>query len=183
MPAFTSLRLAVLPAALAFATAAVAQDDAPPEVDHLATLKGCRTVADPSARLACFDAAAAQMVAATDAGDLRFVDREDVRQTRRRLFGFSLPDLGIFGGDDDDDEDQEDELDMLESTITRVRHLSSNSFTFVIADHEAVWQVNEAPSRLIRPEPGDKVVFKKAALGSYFIRINGQIGVKGRRIQ
>jgi hypothetical protein len=35
----------------------------------------------------------------------------------------------------------------------------------------------------MRAKPGDKVEFKKAALGSYFIRINGAIGVKGRRIR
>ena len=29
---------------------------------------------------------------------------------------------------------------------------------------------------------GDAVVFKRAAMGSYFIRIDGQMGVKGKRI-
>ena len=28
-----------------------------------------------------------------------------------------------------------------------------------------------------------KVIFKQASLGFYFIRINGQMGVKGKRIQ
>ena len=54
-------------------------------------------VADNAERLACFDKAVGTIVAASDSDDLRIVDREEVRETRRKLFGFALPDLGIFG--------------------------------------------------------------------------------------
>ena len=43
--------------------------------------------------------------------------------------------------------------------------------------------MSNVPMRLRPPRVGDEVVFKKAALGSYFIRIAGQTGVKGRRIE
>jgi len=36
---------------------------------------------------------------------------------------------------------------------------------------------------LSAPRAGQKIVISKGALGSYFLRINGQIGVKGRRIK
>ncbi len=47
----------------------------------------------------------------------------------------------------------------------------------------SVWQIDSAPSRLRMPRPGDEIVLKKASLGSFFIRIAGQIGVKGKRVE
>ncbi|MGV2495453.1 hypothetical protein [Pelagerythrobacter aerophilus] len=130
-------------------------------------------------RLACYDAAVKDIVAASDQGELRVIDAEAVRKTRRGLFGFSLPDLGIFGGDDG----EKDELDRLETTVSSVRYLTPNSFVFRIAEGDALWQVSDAPRRLLRVESGDPVVIEKAALGSYFIRFDGQNGVKGRRVE
>lgn len=155
------------------------QDDSAVRTNHLEELKNCQEIVDSAARLACFDRAVATMVAATEQGELQLVDQDAVTKTRRRLFGFSLPDLGIFSGGDGED----DELEMLESTITKVRYSRSDAFVFQIEEGDAWWRIQNAPSRLRRVEPGDTVVFKKASLGSYFIRINGQIGVKGRRFQ
>ena len=53
-------------------------------------------------RLACFDRAAGSLLAARDSGEVRVVDREEVQETRRGLFGFTLPKLGIFGAGDDE---------------------------------------------------------------------------------
>ena len=144
--------------------------------DYLENLKTCQSIADDAARLACFDTAVGSMVAATETGDVQVVDREDVRQTRRSLFGFSLPDLGIFGADDED----EDEL--FTTTIERVRYTGRNSARITTVEG-AVWEMNNIP-RSRRPfEAGDTVEFKGAALGYYFLRIGGQMGVKGRRIE
>jgi hypothetical protein len=46
-----------------------------------------------------------------------------------------------------------------------------------------VWEINNAPARFRPIKAGDTVIFKEASLGFYFIRINGQMGVKGKRIQ
>lgn len=168
---------ALVAAGLVTATAAGAQDDAPPS-DPLAGLKACQGLADGAARLACFDRESAAMIAATEAGDLRLVDAEAMKSTKRRLFGFALPRIGLFGGGKGDEE-----MDMMESTVTSVNYQRSDAFTFRIAEGDATWQVSNAPMRLREVEVGDKVVFKKAAMGSYFIRIDGQTGIKGRRIQ
>lgn len=160
-------------------TASAAMADDRDQIDYIESLKGCQGITADDARLACLDAAVATIVSANDQGEVRILDSEDVKQTRRRLFGFSLPDLNLFGRDDH----EEDELDMLESTITSVRYMGGDSFIFRIADGNAKWEVNNAPSRLREVEVGDKVVFKKASLGSYFVRIDGQLGVKGHRVE
>jgi hypothetical protein len=160
---------------LALGTAAPAQA---PETDYIEQLKACRTIKDEDDRLACYDAKVGAMVSASEAGDVKIVDREDVRRTRRQLFGFTVPDLDILEGDEQDKESSE----MLETTITSARQLAGKVWRFTTAEG-AVWEINNAPARLAPIKPQDKVIFKKASLGFYFIRINGQMGVKGRRIQ
>jgi hypothetical protein len=166
--------------ALAWASAGSAEDtdgDSVPSSDYISQLKACRDIAANDQRLACFDTAVSAMVAATDSGEVSIVDREDVRETRRSLFGFTMPKGGIFGSSDDDED-----TSMLESTITDVRRLGGDTYVITIAEGSK-WQMSNVPMRLRTPRAGDAVVFKKAALGSYFIRIAGQTGVKGRRIE
>jgi hypothetical protein len=157
--------------------AAIAADDKDSATDHLASLRACKAQADPALRLACYDAASAEVIAAADGGQLKIVDQAEIRRTRRGLFGFSLPDLGLFGGGDDSPD-----MDMLETSISSVRYTNDDAFLFKTKEG-ATWQVLNAPSRLREVRSGDPVVFKKAAMGSYFIRIDGQMGVKGKRVE
>ncbi|GMN03272.1 hypothetical protein [Erythrobacter sp. MTPC3] len=175
----TGKTLAMLLAAGLAAGAANAQsaDDADKD-ETLDGLKACQLIADDAERLACFDLAVGTIVTAADTGDIRVVDREEARETRRSLFGFNLPDLGIFGGGDD--EEEKDEL--FETTITSARYLSSKTVRFTTAEG-AVWEMKNLPRRLRTIKSGDTAIFKEASLGTYFVRINGQLGVRGRRIQ
>jgi hypothetical protein len=158
---------------------ATAQDDtaAPPAARYLENLKQCQTIQPDAERLACYDQAVGRVVAASDEGEVRLIDREDVQKTRRRLFGFTLPDLNLFGGDDEGD------MEMLESTVKRVVSIRRDTIVFEI-EEGSIWQIDDAPPRVLRKlDSGTPVVFKKAALGSYFIRVDGQTGVKGKRIE
>ena len=164
---------------IAFATFAViaapvpasAQDDAP---DYLGSLAECRRIEEPTQRLACYDREVAAVVAASDEGEVRLVEREDVRETRRKLFGFAVPDK-LFGNDDE-------QLDTLETTITRVQPYGREGY-LITTDEGSVWRITNPPLRFARPKAGQSVEFKTAALGSFFVRVNGQLGVKGVRVQ
>ena len=59
----------------------------------------CRSETDPQARLQCFDRTSGALATAAQSGAVVVVDREEVRRTRRSLFGFSLPRLPFFRGD------------------------------------------------------------------------------------
>ena len=146
--------------------------------DYLGALKTCRAISDEAERLACYDAKVGAMVTASDAGDMRIVDRDDIRRTRRQLFGFTLPDLDLLKGDTTDTQTG----DLFETTITGARRLSAKEWRFT-TEEGAVWEITSAPQRLAPIKAGDTVVFKGASFGFYFIRINGQMGVKGKRIQ
>ncbi len=164
----------VLTATPAVAQAEVKIDDS----DQLEALRSCKDIAEDAARLACYDSAAGKLTEAVDSGEVQVVDKEDVKEARRGLFGFSLPKIKLFGSDGDDGE----QLEKLESTITSVSR-TRGGYVFQIKDGNATWQIKNAPMRLRTPKAGDTVVFKKASFNTYFIRIDGQIGVKGTRIR
>lgn len=181
----SGLRIFLGAAALTCAANGLAAQDpaTAPADDYLDRLKACRLLSDDAARLACFDRAVGEIVVANEAGDVRIIDREDVRQTRRELFGFTVPEVGILKDSNAADPDAEREAsETLETSITSVRYFSNKKFRITTAEG-AVWEISNAPPRLRTIEPGDKVVFKQASLGYYFVRINGQLGVKGKRVE
>lgn len=177
------IRLTAAAAAMAvLAGTPLAAQDTKSESSYIKSLRECQAKTDPAARLACYDSAVAAVVEATSEGELRVVDREEVRQTRRKLFGFSLPDFGIFSGKDDKDDSAEaEEFTSLQTTISGVR--SVNGKYVLVTAEGAQWQLDETPARLMRPKVGQPLEIKAGALGSYFLRINEQKGVKGRRVQ
>lgn len=166
--------------AIALSATANAQETRPDDT-YIEALRECQAKTDPEARLTCFDTTAATIVGASDKGELRIVDSGEVRETRRKLFGFTLPDFGIFGHKAKDGDIQEEEIDAITTTIARARS-TSEGYLLTTADG-AVWQIDNPPRRLMSPKVGQSLEIRNAALGSFFLRIDGQTGVKGRRIR
>jgi hypothetical protein len=174
--------LALVATPVLLASAPLAADDDKGESAYVAALRDCQGKTDPEERLACFDTAVASIVGASAQGDVRVVDRKEVRETRRKLFGFSLPNLGIFGGkSDQEDPKQAEEFTTLQTTIAAVK--GTDRAIIIVTAEGAEWQLSEVPARLLRPKVGQPVEIRAAALSSYFLRINGQKGVKGRRVR
>jgi len=161
----------------AFGACSAGAQTTAPAPDYMGDLKACRAITDDRERLACYDAKIGTIVTANEAGDVRIVDREDVRRTKRQLFGFSVPAVGVLANDDKDD----DKGELFSTSIVSARALPKGGWRFTTAEG-AIWEINNPPRRLAPIKAGDTVEFKKASLGYYFVRIAGQIGVKGRRI-
>jgi hypothetical protein len=168
----------LIAAAFAVASPAPAKDRkpaAPPPNPVLDALSACRTIQDSAARLACFDTASARLAEAVDRHDLVVMDRAEVRQTRRSLFGFSLPRIPLFRGENVEEQEE------ITTTITAATSLGMGKWQFRIEDG-AVWRTTEGTPGLVDPAAGQKVVIKRGALGNYFIRFNGQRGLRGLRV-
>jgi len=140
----------------------------------------CRAIVEDSARLRCFDAASAALAQAAEQRELVVVSREQVRESRRRLFGLALPRLPIFGGGDDRDEDQADEIDHIESTVASASQDGYGHWAVRLADG-SLWVQTDNNTLALRPRPGQPVVVQRAALGSYMMRVNRQPGIRVRR--
>ncbi len=160
--------------ALLMTTGVVAAETAIPPV--VSDVMKCRAESDDGKRLACYDKAAGVLATATDKGDIAVVTREEVRKTRRSLFGFTLPKLPFFSGDDSAKEEEPDEV---ETTVKSARQNRDGNYTVTVAD-DAVWRTTEPLRKM--PKPGDKVKIKKAAMGSYFFSVGGLRGVRAMRV-
>ena len=168
---------------LAAGPAGAAEPKLPQGSPIISGVTACQAVTDPQQRLACYDSAVSKLKAATDQRDVVVIDKEQLRKTRRSLFGFSLPDLpSIFGGgDDDDDEKDAPEFQTLESRIANVRSIMPGKWTMVLSDG-AVWQFSEI-DRNVEPERGNTILIKRGPLGNFMANIDGQRAVRVERIR
>lgn len=157
-----------LPATLLIASPLLAEDEAPPKA--YTDLLACREIAESTARLACFDKSSADLEKAREAKEVVLLDRADVRKTRRSLFGFSLPDLPFFDGDDSA---EEEELKEIQTTFETVRELGLGKWQFTIPDG-GTWQTTEALTTV--PREGQAIAIKKGIAGGYMLKIgNGPL--------
>ena len=144
------------------------------------SVQRCQQVRDNAARLACFDQAAAALVAATTPGDITVIDRNQVRQVRRSLFGFSIPRLPFFSGSRD--RDVAEEPKELTSTLASFRPMANGFFRFAVSEPASTWESTE-PSGVFEPKSGSQVKIMRGALGSYWAEIANQPAVKVRRVR
>jgi hypothetical protein len=168
----------IVVAALTATTGPAVAKEKPAPSPLVSAIDRCRQITDPMQRLACYDAAAGALVQATNSGTVAIVDQNEVRKVRHSLFGFSLPKVPFFSGDTTANEAQ----DKIDSTITKVTALNNGYYQLVIADNNAVWVTTDDSISFYPPKPGQKIEIVRGALGNYFLRINGQVGVRGKRV-
>lgn len=171
------MRTLLMVASLAVAAPASAQDTTEQSSVIADQLLNCRSITQAEARLACFDANAATFAAAREANQIVVLDREEVRQAKRSLFGFSLPRIRLFGGD----ESNEPEVREIESTLANVQSAGGNRWTLTLADNSR-WQTTDASSTFF-PRNGQDVKIEAGILGSYSAKIGSGRAVKVKRIQ
>jgi len=135
----------------------------------------CAADKDPAARLACYDRAAAALAAANSKGDVVVVDREDVRKTRRALFGFSAVHIPFFRGD----RSLEEVPAELATTIKAVKSDGYDKFYLTLADG-GTWKTTEAAR--FDPRPGDPIRIKHTMFGAFMIDGGRLAGVKVIRL-
>jgi hypothetical protein len=174
----THLLLAALLAAIP-AMALGQTDRARQRPELFEALVRCRAIAEDAARLRCFDTSAAALEQAAERRDVVVVDRAQVRESRRRLFGLALPRLPIFGGGDSGRED-EDEVTSLEGAVASATQNSLGQWLVRLQDGSSWTQVDNNILGL-RPRPGQPVVVNRGPLGSYMMRVNRQPGIRVRR--
>lgn len=158
-------------AIVALATPAAAQDGSA----VIDAVTSCTAIKEDQARLACFDRAAATLAGKRRDG-LVVLDRTEVREKRRSLFGLKLPDIKLFG----DDEAKDPPISEISSTVASVRPSGRDRFIVKLQDG-SVWRTTE-PAKF-DPERGDPVKVKRAALGSYRASFRNAFPVRVERVE
>jgi hypothetical protein len=173
------IRAAMLALPLCLVAApAFAQKEPPKRPEAFEKLINCRAIADPAARLACYDTQVERLDTAEKNSEVVVLDKAEVKKARRGLFGFTIPDLGIFGGRKSEAADIE-EITEIESTIKSAGINRAGKWSFVIEDGARWVQTDTANIRT--PKVGMKIRIREAAMGSYFANIDDRPGVRVRR--
>lgn len=147
---------------------------APERPEVLNQLTACRQVTPDAERLACYDRQVAALEAAESAREIAVVDRQQIRRTRRSLFGLTLPDLGIFGGDRDEGEDGA-AVNEITSTITSIGTNAEGRTTYRLADN-SVWVQTEGRAGF--PRTGEAIRIRRGPLGSFIANIAERPGIR-----
>lgn len=169
----------VMAASVMLGTSLQAKDKTPqPPPQAWQDMVKCRQIAEPAARLACFDAQVAKVEQAAANGDLVLADRESVRRTKRSLFGFGVPGGGLLG----DDGKNAEEITEIDSTVGSARQFGYGSWRITLADG-SVWEQVDDTRLVFDPKSGNKVHIYKGTLGTYRVSVDGQRAVKMRRVQ
>ncbi len=155
--------------------AAIGASDTPMGSPLIAALAHCTTIRSDAERLACMDAATAKLVTAERARDVVVVSRDEVKKTKRSLFGLSIDQNAVFTGHDAP-------ADRVEDLDTTLIAASPNGDRWSLALAEGGhWRTTE-PWRNADPKPGMAVEIRHGALGSYVLRAKGQTTVRVMRI-
>ncbi|NEX91477.1 hypothetical protein [Caulobacter sp. 17J65-9] len=174
--------MALAASAALLAGAARAEAPAPARADVLQKLSACRGLAEDAARLACFDAATAAMDAAEKKGDLVVMDRGQIREAKRQAFGLELGGAFRIFDRASADGGKSEEIDEVTLTVARASRDREGHWVLTATDGQ-VWRqidgerVNEAPKQ------GSKMEIRKASLGSFFLKVDGQRAIRARREQ
>jgi hypothetical protein len=144
----------------------------------VADVIACKSVTDLQARFACYEETVTRLRAASERREIVVVDREEVRRTRRSLFGFALPRLRLFGSGGENVDDAEPVTEITTS-IAQVRPHGHQLWSMTLADG-SVWQTTE-PSRLTEPRSGHSIRITAGAFGGYLANIDGARAVRVTR--
>ncbi|MCW3846275.1 hypothetical protein OF829_03420 [Sphingomonas sp. LB-2] len=155
---------------LVLATPALAQERS----KRLDAVVECRKLTDSAERLACYDKAVADLDSAEKSREVVVVDKEQVREARRGLFGLSLPRIRLFDSSDEPD------LDEVTSTVKSISTQGDGRVFFVLEDG-ARW-VQTDNRTVVNVRPGTQVTLKRAAMGSFFAKFHGSISVRVKRV-
>lgn len=180
MTYFTTRSTVAAAAILALATVGVGVAAEPTGDNRASVFQGlldCKAKTEDAARLACYDAAAATLGEAEKKGDIVVVDREMAKAARRQAFGFSLPSLSMF-----DRTAKPEEADQLTTAVTSAYQGGDRKWIFEL-EGGAVWVQNDNEPINRAPKKGSTVEIRKAAMGGFFLKSDGQRAIRARRVK
>ena len=167
-------------AALALGAAA-AETDASRLPLAVQKLLDCRAVADNAGRLACYDASVAELGRLISAGEIVVVDHERVAKVKRQAFGFSLPSLSLFERGERAGE-KGGELQQISGNVASGYQRGDGKWIIELEDG-GLWEQTDNEKLPVGAHKGSRAEVRKAALGSFFMNIDGQRALRVRRVR
>jgi hypothetical protein len=167
--------IATIAFGIVLGVAAFAKDDKDAELARpkaFDDVVACKAIEDAAQRLACYDEKVAALDAAQKSGDIVATDKAAVKEAKRGLFGFDIPKIKIFGGDD---------VQEIEAAVKSVNANRAGILTIVLEDG-ARWQ--QVDTKVLNREPriGSKARIRVASMGSYLVTFDGGPAIRMKRV-
>ena len=173
---------------------ASAQASAPSQPAIVQKLMACRKIEATTERLACYDAVTQAFDQAQASGDIVVVDREQAEKVRRQAFGFTLPSLSLFDrpakpadkaegkteGKTQEKAEARDTNDRLSTTLKRATRRGDGKWVFELEDG-AIWIQTDNEPLPRGAKAGDSIEIRRAAMGSFFVNVDGQRAIRAVR--
>ena len=151
-----------------------------PPSDRAATLRAvvdCRAIATPDERLACYDRSVAALDTAEREKRVVVLDEGQVRETRRSMFGFASISNPLVEGQDGDEATQVREIT---TTVERAAHDRYGKLVVTMEDG-AVWHQADDIDLVRQPKKGSAALIRRATLGNYRMKLDGQVAIRVKR--
>ncbi|MFN3585379.1 hypothetical protein [Phenylobacterium sp.] len=139
-------------------------------------LAACAAVVDPAQKAACYDAAYAALNGQVRSGEISIIRRKEAQAAQRGAFGLNLPSLQIF----DKASGSQGPLESIADKVAKAYRNGEGRWVVETAEGQ-VWRQTDNETISPRPKPGDPVEIRKAALGSYMMKVGEARGVRAKR--
>lgn len=141
----------------------------------IANIDACRKIEANSARLECFDKAAAALDTAITERKIYFADKAQVVAARRSLFGLQLRDIDLFHLGN------ENEIDQIDLVVVSAKQDADGNWRCKMTNGTE-WLQTDSIGLGRFPKAGSKATIRRASLGSFKMSVDGQPGVRARRL-
>jgi hypothetical protein len=183
---------AMLLGSASFIQPAMAQEE--PQSGSFAQLLKCRPLTDVAKKAACYDAAMDSIQKVAQGGKVNIVTETQINNLERDAFGFNLPNLpklrlpglggiqkhAIVAGNADKQgagavirKDKKGEIVKITFDLKRMETRPNRRMRFILTNGQTWLQTDNSQIR-VPPKRAKFVEIKKAAMGSYFLLINGE---------
>ncbi|NNE57088.1 MAG: hypothetical protein HKN36_03180 [Hellea sp.] len=143
----------------------------------VSSLEKCAAIQSDSDRLACFDLEFSSFSKAVDEGNILVMDPSSLQDAKKEGFGLNLPSLSGLGGifKSSDDPEIPGNVDEVELEIEKTTTFGYKKTRFIMTNGQIWEQVTTDKVRIPSTKNGNNMaVIRKAALGSFMLRINGE---------
>jgi hypothetical protein len=175
--ALASLAIAGLAVALVAPFAPALAKQAEMTATVVKELIACRSVAADAERLACYDKAVSALDQAQKSGAVVVVDREQIKEAKKDAFGFNLPSFGKLFDRNGEKTEQVNEIELVVDHAFK----NGNGKWVIVMEGGQTWRQIDTNELTRIPHKGSKAVVKRGAIGSFSIKVDGDLSFKAHR--
>lgn len=136
----------------------------------------CAAIAEDAARLACFDAAVAELQSKEQAGLIQTVDVAKIKEIEKEAFGFSMPSLpALFNRSSGTAKaTTEEAIDEITVPVKSARIQGVTGRVIVVLENGQTWeQIDTTKINGMSLRKAKEARVRKAALGSFMMSVDG----------